>query len=82
MSGPGALLESPFVRWPHQQKADGFNGVFVFQSNAVVWSVALFAVAAFTYGKLEAKILGGILVATAIWGWLPAIYLSLDEVPF
>ncbi len=67
--------------WPYAF-FDVFNGFFLFQLNAIVWSVALFAVAAFTYGKLEAKILGGILVATAAWGWLPAVYLSLDEVPF
>ena len=63
--------------WPYAF-FDGFNGVFLFQSNAIVWSIALFAVAAFTYGKLEAKILGGILVLTAIWGWFPAVYLSFD----
>ena len=63
--------------WPYAF-FDGFNGVFFFQSNAIVWSIALFAVAMFTYGKLEAKIMGGILVFTAIWGWLPAVYLAFD----
>jgi hypothetical protein len=59
---------------------DGFNSVFLFQSNAIVWSIAFFAIAAFTYGKLNAKIMGGILVLTAIWGWLPAVYLSVDGI--
>jgi hypothetical protein len=57
---------------------DGFNDTFFFQSNAIVWSVAFLAIAAFTYGMLEAKALGAILVVTAIWGWLPALYLAVD----
>jgi hypothetical protein len=63
--------------WPYAF-FDVFNGVFVFQSNAILWSVAFFGIAAFTYGKLNAKILGGILMLVAIWGWLPAVYLSVD----
>ena len=47
---------------------------------AILWSIAFFAIAAFTYGKLNAKILGGILMLVAIWGWLPAVYLSVDAV--
>ncbi len=65
--------------WPYAF-FDGFNGVFLFQSNAIVWSVAFFAIAAFAYGKLEAKIMGGILVIVAIWGWLPAVYLPFDGI--
>ena len=61
---------------------DGFNGVFLFQSNAIVWSVALFAVAAFTYGMFEAKMTGYVLIATAVWGWVPAVYLAFDATPF
>ncbi len=61
---------------------DGFSGVFVFQSNAILWSVAFFGIAAFTYGKLNAKVLGGILMLVAIWGWLPAVYLSVDAAIF
>ena len=57
---------------------DGFNGVFIFQSNAILWSVAFFAIAAFTYGKLSAKPVGAILLLVAIWGWTPAVYLSVD----
>ena len=63
--------------WPYAL-FDGFNDIILFQSNAIVWSVAFFAIAAFTYGKLGAKILGGVLVLTAIWGWLPAVYLAVD----
>lgn len=63
--------------WPYAW-FDLFNGTFLFQSNAILWSVALFAVAAFTYGKLDAKPLGYILIVTAIWGWLPAVYLPFD----
>ena len=67
--------------WPYAF-FDGFNGVFVFQSNAILWSVAFFGIAAFTYGKLNAKPLGGILLLVAIWGWLPAVYLSVDALIF
>ena len=59
---------------------DVFNGIFVFQSNAILWSVAFFGIAAFTYGKLNAKPLGAILMLVAIWGWLPAVYLSVDAI--
>ncbi len=63
--------------WPYAF-FNGFETVFLFQSNAIVWSVAFFAIAAFAYGKLAAKNLGGVLVLTAIWGWLPVVYLALD----
>ena len=65
------------LAWPYAF-FDGFNGVFLFQATAIVWSLAFFAIAAFAYGKLEAKMLGGILVITAILGWLPAVYLPFD----
>ena len=65
------------LAWPYAF-FDGFNGVFLFQATAIVWSIAFFAIAAFAYGKLEAKMMGGILVATAILGWLPAVYLPFD----
>ncbi|MFQ5554201.1 MAG: hypothetical protein ACE5GC_02375 [Acidimicrobiia bacterium] len=65
---------SPFYAW-----SDLFNGTFVFQSSAIWWGLAFFGVAAFTYGKLEANIMGAALVITAIWGFVPVAYLVLDK---
>jgi hypothetical protein len=67
--------------WPYAF-FDGFDGVLAFQSNAILWSIAFFAIAAFTYGKFNPKLLGGILMLVAIWGWLPAVYLSVNATIF
>ena len=36
-------------------------------------------VAGFTYGKVGAKLLGSVLVITGLWGFLPAVYLALNQ---
>ena len=58
---------------------DLFDGIFLFQSNTVVWGVVFLMVAGYTYGKVAAKTLGYALVFTAIWGFLPVVYLSLNK---
>lgn len=62
---------------------DFFDGSWMFQSILVVWVVAFLGVAATTYGKLPGKVLGLILLATAIYTfWTPAIILALgNEIP-
>ena len=58
---------------------DAFDGTFVFQSSAIWWGVVFLLVAGFTYGKVSAQILGYALVITAIWGFVPAVYLALNQ---
>ena len=58
---------------------DGFEGFFVFQSSTILWGVVFLLVAGFTYGKVGAKLLGFALVVTALWGFLPVVYLALDK---
>ena len=58
---------------------DGFNDTFLFQSSTILWGVVFLLVAGFTYGKVGAKLLGYALVVTALWGFLPAVYLALDQ---
>jgi hypothetical protein len=58
---------------------DLFNGTFLFQSSAIWWGIVFLLVAGFTYGKVSAKLVGYALIITGIWGFLPAIYLSLDK---
>jgi hypothetical protein len=62
---------------------DFFDGSWMFQSILIVWLGAFLAVAATTYGKLEGKILGLVLLGTAIYTfWTPAIILALgNEIP-
>ena len=58
---------------------DGFNEIILFQSSTILWGVVFLLVAGFTYGKVGAKLLGFALVVTALWGFLPAVYLALDK---
>lgn len=62
---------------------DFFDGSWMFQSILVVWLVAFGAVAATTYGKLEGKVLGLVLLVTAVYTfWTPVIILALgNEIP-
>lgn len=55
-----------------------FDGDLLFQSIMVVWTVAFVAIWATVYGRLEARILGWILVVTAVWTFfLPALRIAL-----
>lgn len=55
-----------------------FHGDLLFQSIMIVWTVAFVAISATVYGKLEARILGWILVVTAVWTFfVPAIRISM-----
>lgn len=65
-----AALYTPF---------DGFSGVFLFQSSTILWVVVFLLVAGFTYGKVGAKVLGYALILTAVYGFLPAVYLALNQ---
>lgn len=50
-----------------------FTGGWMLRSILVVWVIAFLAVTATTYGKLNPKILGAILLATAVYTfWIPA----------
>ena len=52
----------------------------MFQSILVVWAVAFLAITATVYGRLQAKLLGAILVGVAIYTfWLPIIILALGN---
>ena len=54
------------------------GGFFIFQSSAIWWGIVFLLIAGFTYGKVPAKLLGWALVITAVWGFLPAVYLVLE----
>jgi hypothetical protein len=58
---------------------DLFDSVFLFQSSTLVWLVVFLMVTGFTYGKVPAKILGYALIATAVWGFAPVVYLALNQ---
>ena len=50
-----------------------FTGGWMLRSILVVWVIAFLAVSATTYGKLNPRILGAILLATAVYTfWIPA----------
>lgn len=62
---------------------DFFAGSWMFQSILIVWLVAFGSVTAVTYGKMEGRVLGFILLATSIYTfWTPVIILALgNEIP-
>jgi hypothetical protein len=54
-----------------------FSGGWTFRSVLAVWMIAFLSVGATTYGKLNSKLLGAILIGTAIYTfWLPAWILA------
>ncbi len=57
-----------------------FAGGWMFRSILIVWFVVFLGVTATTYGKLDAKVLGLLLVVTATYTfWVPAIILALGK---
>jgi hypothetical protein len=58
---------------------DLFNDTILFQSSTIWWGVVFLLVAGFAYGKVGAKMLGYALVITALWGFLPVVYLALNR---
>ncbi len=58
---------------------DLFDDIILFQSSTILWGVVFLLVAGFTYGKVGAKLLGYALVITGLWGFLPAVYLALNQ---
>ena len=68
---PVGLLAATYITF------DLFDGVVMFQSSTILWAVVFLMVAGFTYGKVGAKLMGWALIVTAIWGFLPAVYLAL-----
>lgn len=62
---------------------DFFAGGWMFRSILIVWAVAFLAITATVYGKLQAQILGAILVGVAVYTfWVPVIILALgNEIP-
>jgi len=58
---------------------DFFDGLFLFQSSTIWWGIVFLLIAGFTYGKVSAKLLGYALLITAIYGFLPVVYLALDQ---
>ncbi len=73
LSAAVGILAALFVAF------DLFNDIFLFQSSTLWWGVAFLAVTGFTYGKVPAKLLGLVLLITAIWGFLPVVYLAFDQ---
>jgi hypothetical protein len=66
---PTAIL--PLFWW------DALPGEWMLRSILIVWLVAFLSVTATTYGKMQAKPLGGILAVTAIYTfWVPAVILA------
>ena len=65
---PTAIL--PLFWW------NALPGEWMLRTILIVWLVAFLAIAATTYGKLQAKVLGAVLAATAIYTfWVPALIL-------
>jgi hypothetical protein len=57
-----------------------FEGGWMFRSILVVWAVVFLAITATTYGKLQAKVTGSMLVGTAVYTfWVPAAILALGN---
>jgi len=57
-----------------------FAGGWMFRSILVLWVVTFLSVAATVYGKMQPKILGGILLVTSIYAFLtPAFILALGH---
>lgn len=66
---PTAIL--PLFWW------NALPGEWMLRTILIVWLIAFLSVTATTYGKLQAKPLGGILAVTAIYTfWVPAIVLA------
>jgi hypothetical protein len=70
---PVGILAGSYVSF------DLFDGTFLFISSTVWWVVVFFMIAGFTYGKVGAKILGYALIATAVWGMAPVVYLAFNQ---
>jgi hypothetical protein len=59
---------------------DFFAGGWMFRSILVVWAVVFLAITATTYGKLQPKVTGSMLVGTAVYTfWVPAAILALGN---
>ena len=58
---------------------DGFNDTFLFQSSTILWGWFFSWSPVSLTGRLEPSCLGYALVVTALWGFLPAVYLALDQ---
>jgi len=57
-----------------------FAGGWMFRSILIVWLIAFLAVWATTYGRFSAKLLGWILLFTAVYTfWIPGILLALGR---
>jgi hypothetical protein len=59
---------------------DFFAGGWMFRSILLIWTIVFLAVWATTYGRLEGKVLGWLLVLTAVYTfWTPVIILALGR---
>ena len=58
---------------------DLFDDTFLFQSSTIWWLIVFLLVAGFAYGKVPAKLLGGALILTGIYGFIPVVYLALNQ---
>jgi hypothetical protein len=70
---PVGILAGSYVSF------DLFDGTFLFISSTVWWVVVFLLIAGFTYGKVQAKVLGYALIATAVWGFAPVVYLAFNQ---
>ena len=73
MAVPIGILAALYVTF------DLFNDTFLFQSSTIWWGLVFLMIAGFAYGKVTAQVLGYALVITAVWGFLPVVYLALDK---
>ncbi len=68
-----AVALVPLVFW-----YNFFTGAWMFRTILIFWAVLFLAIAATTYGRLNPKTLGWMLVLTAAYTfWTPATYLAL-----
>lgn len=75
---PVGILAGFYVTFDGFLDAGG-ESIWIFKSSAIVWLVGFLLIAGFTYGKVSAKLLGWALILVALWGFLPAVLLALNE---
>ena len=69
-----AVAIVPLVYW------EALAGGWMLRSILVVWALAFLAIAATTYGRLGARVLGALLLITAVYTfWIPASILAMGN---
>jgi hypothetical protein len=69
-----AVALVPLVYW------EALSGGWMLRSILVVWAIVFLAIAATTYGRLSGRVLGALLLITAVYTfWIPASILAMGN---